>query len=182
MEIRTLKSLIGGDANNRKSNDFYPTPGYAIDDILNRVKFEGDIWEPSCGNGAISKKLKERGYDNIRSSDLYDYGYGESGIDFMKQQYPCDNIITNPPFNISTKFAIHGLNFVRKKMVLLNKLTFLEGKERQSKLFNQNHLESVYVYSHRINFADENKRGGMLSFAWFVFDKRHNGPANIFWI
>jgi hypothetical protein len=178
-----ITRLIGGDTGKRKKNDFYPTPSWAMDYLLDNVTFEGNIWEPACGNGSISKELIKRDY-NVYSSDLNDYGYGDTGIDFLKKQMQYDNIITNPPFNKSTEFALHGLNLVRNKLVLLNKLTFLEGKVRKSKLFSQNKLERVFVFSERLNFdlSLNKKTGGMLSFAWFIFDKNYQGKPTIEWI
>lgn len=181
MKIKEIGRLIGADTGNRKKNDFYPTPGWVIDSILDRVTFDGPVWEPACGNGAISKKLISRGYD-VRSTDLYDYGYGFPDNDFLQMQEPWDNIITNPPFNISTKFALHGLNVVRHKLVLFNKLTFFEGKERKVKLFSQKKLEKVFVFSERVNFLKDEATGGMLSFAWFVFDKNYSGYPTVEWI
>ena len=44
--------------------------------------FRGDIYEPCCGQGHISKVLIENGY-NVFSSDLVDRGYGTPRIDFL---------------------------------------------------------------------------------------------------
>ncbi len=184
MKVKEMTGLIGGDKGSRRKNDFYPTPKYVTDMLLDRITFEGKIWEPACGDGAISKELIARGYD-VKSTDLNDYDYGTPGLDFLKSLEQYDNIVTNPPFNLSTKFALHGLNLVRKKLVLFNKLTFLEGKIRRNKLFNQNKLEKVIVFSERLNFAfpdEKGGKGGMLAFAWFVFDKNYNGEARIEWI
>lgn len=40
------------------------------------------IWEPACGRGAISKVLKDSGY-NVWSTDIFDYGYGDEHFDFL---------------------------------------------------------------------------------------------------
>jgi len=181
MSLKQMNALIGGNTGKRKAHDFYPTPKWAVDAILDRVTFTGSIWEPACGDGAISKNLISRGYD-VRSTDLIDHGYGFSGFDFLKMQEPWTNIITNPPFNLSTKFALHGLNIVSDKLVLLNKLSFLEGKVRRDTLFSQRKLEVVYIFGERLNFDPNSTGTGMMAFAWFVFDKKHEGPARIEWI
>jgi hypothetical protein len=65
--------------------------------------FEGDIWEPACGDGAISKVLETAGY-RVVSTDLIDRGYGAGGHNFLKSTKPlAKNIITNPPY------GTHGL-------------------------------------------------------------------------
>jgi hypothetical protein len=65
--------------------------------------FEGTIWEPACGDGAISKVLEAAGYDVI-STDLIDRGFGQGGVDFLKTTKALGrNIVTNPPY------GTHGL-------------------------------------------------------------------------
>lgn len=178
MSVQSLHRLIG-HGNNRVKDDFYPTPTNATLALLEREKFEGDVWEPACGDGAISKLLKLQGYD-VYSSDLVDRGYGDAHFDFLNSWRQHDNIVTNPPFNIGTKFAIHSLHCARKKVAIFQKLTFLEGKERRDKLYSLNMLRRVYVFSERQAFGDH--KGGMLAFAWFVFDKEYSGKAEISFI
>lgn len=178
MSIRQLHRLIG-HGNNRVKDDFYPTPTDSTLALLEREKFEGDIWEPACGDGAISKLLKLQGYD-VYSTDLVDRGYGDAHFDFLNCWRQHDNIVTNPPFNIGTEFAIHALHCARKKVAIFQKLTFLEGKTRRDKLFCHNMLRRVYVFSERQAFGDH--KGGMLAFAWFVFDKEYKGNAEITFI
>lgn len=178
MSVQQLHRLIG-HGNNRVQDDFYPTPTNATQALLEREKFEGDVWEPACGDGAISKLLKLQGYE-VYSSDLVDRGYGDAHFDFLNSWRMHDNIVTNPPFNIGTKFAIHSLHCARKKVAIFQKLTFLEGKERRDKLYSLNMLRRVYVFSERQSFGDH--KGGMLAFAWFVFDKEFSGNAEIIFI
>ena len=179
--MKTAYQMVGHNYNkDRVKNDFYETPKDAIQDLIKYEKFEGNIWECSCGNGAISKPLKEVGY-TVYSSDLIDRGYGEVK-DFLTTYKKVDNIITNPPFNLATEFTLHGLNSVNKKMALLCKLSFLEGKKRSSVLFNQNKLKKVLIFSRRLGFKKNDKKGGLMAFAWFIYDVNYNGLPTIDWI
>lgn len=76
---------IAGHKNNgeRERDDFYPTPPHATQTLLDMVKFEGDVWECACGDEAISKVLEQNGF-KVYSSDLFDRGYGDVGVDFFK--------------------------------------------------------------------------------------------------
>ena len=178
---QTTLSYIGHNSNkDRNENDFYETPLDAIQDLIRYEKFFGNVWECSCGKGAISKPLIDNGYD-VYSSDLIDRGYGDVK-DFLKTNLKYDNIITNPPFNIATEFAIHGLNCINNKMALLLKLSFLEGKKRTSVLFNQNNLKKVLVFSRRLGFKKKDKKGGLMAFAWFIWEKDYNGKPTIEWL
>ena len=98
MTSKSSMQMVGHNLNNdRNKNDFYPTPPEATLALLNKQKFEGNIWECACGDGAISKILIDEGYD-VYSSDLIDRNYGDVGLDFLESNKKYDNIITNPPF------------------------------------------------------------------------------------
>ena len=63
MRKSTLQ-LVGHNLNNnRVENDFYPTPPYATNALLDREKFIGNIWECACGNGDMSEVLIKNGYN-----------------------------------------------------------------------------------------------------------------------
>lgn len=97
----------------RAAFEFYPTPPEATRALLSVESFQGDIWEPACGDGAISKVLEAAGYQVV-STDLIDRGYGAGGHNFLKSETPlAKNIITNPPY------GTHGLGdaFVRRALI-----------------------------------------------------------------
>ena len=66
----------------RQKDDWYPTPPAATKALLDVEGFGHEVWEPACGDGAISKLLDEWGFRSI-STDLNDYSYGKSGVDFL---------------------------------------------------------------------------------------------------
>jgi|TARA_B100000085_G_scaffold86419_1_gene77997 hypothetical protein len=160
--------------------DFYPTPEIATLKLLEKESFKGNIWECACGDGAISKILKSKNYE-VFSSDIVFRDYGEKTIDFLNSKMIFDNIITNPPFKLSLEFALHGLKSVKNKMVLFQKLVFLEGIKRKKELFSLNKLKNIYVISNRLKFKGY-KTGGLMCFAWFIFDVNYNGKPTIDWI
>src|SRR6202795_2936532 len=51
--------------------DYFPTPRWATFALIDNEKFAGEIWESACGDGTMSRVLKETGQP-VRSSDLYD--------------------------------------------------------------------------------------------------------------
>ena len=134
-EYTKAEKIAGyGNKNDRAVGDFYPTPSFVLFPILEKEKFEGTILEPCCGEGHISKELLSKGFD-VTSRDLFDRGYGETGIDFLfiPQPKTFDNIITNPPYNLALEFAQTSLIVARKKIALLMKINFL-------KELNENHF------------------------------------------
>ena len=179
---KTSMLFVGHNNNNdRKDNDFYPTPEIATTKLLEKESFKGDIWECACGDGAISKPLIKNNY-NVYSSDLIDRGYGEPGINFLESDRKVDNIITNPPFNLSLEFFEQALKLTKYKIAFLHKLTYLEGLKRHEKIFKLNKLKNIYVFSKRLAFEKNGKNNGLMCFAWFVFDVNYNGKPTIDWI
>ncbi|MEC5422096.1 hypothetical protein QGM71_01135 [Virgibacillus sp. C22-A2] len=174
----------------REKNDFYPTPPHATESLLNRVNFEGSVWEPACGDGAICKVLEEKEY-KVYATDKYDRGYGVYDIDFLTWDWTKTfnhrpaNIITNPPYKIAQEFVERSLECTTGKVAMLLKLNFLESARRYE-MFNNTPLKHVLVFSKRLNFyegtLEGNKRSGVLAFAWYVWEHGYEGQPQIDWI
>ena len=83
----------------REENDFYATQPIAIDKLYATGELTcKDIWECACGQGDLSKRLEDFGY-NVTSTDLIDRGYGKGGVDFFKcNEVFNGDILTNPPY------------------------------------------------------------------------------------
>lgn len=181
-KLKRAQSLVGTSAG-RPEHDFYPTPREATVALLERETFIGDIWEPACGDGAISKVLEEHGH-TVRSTDLIDRGYGEGGKDFLWSTDTATNIITNPPFTLGEEFIRKSLSCTTGKVVMLTKLQFLEGAKRK-KMFESTPLKTVYVFSKRLTMTrngEKMKNSGMIAFQWMVWEHGYEGPPTIQWI
>lgn len=164
--------------------DFFPTPGWATMALLDNETFVGEIWEPACGNGAMAEVLKSQGYSVI-ASDLYDRGYGMTGIDFLTSDMSSANIITNPPYNSAENFIKSGMSRFQGKFALLLRLAFLEGSNRYKTIFSRNPPSRVWVFSERITFYPEGAvraGSGTTAYAWFVWDKSSAGQTELKWI
>jgi len=163
--------------------DFFPTPRWATFALMDNEIFRGDVWECACGDGAMSKVL-EISNKNIRSSDLFDRGYGEIGKDFTKATKSAENIITNPPYNCAEEFVASGLKVAKRKFALLLRLAFLEGANRANTIFSKSPPSRVWVFSERITFYPsgvEPKGSGTTAYAWFVWDKDANTNSELHW-
>ena len=62
--------------------DFYATPSWVTEALLRHIHFRGPIWEPCCGDGAISAVLGRHGY-TVVSTDIAGPGFCTPGIDFL---------------------------------------------------------------------------------------------------
>jgi hypothetical protein len=173
------------DVENREKNDFYPTPPEGTLALLSVEDFDGKIWEPACGDGAISKVLIEHGYE-VESTDLVDRGFGTPRIDFLMEYRTVPNIVTNPPFKLALPFVQHALSCTTGKVAMLVRLAWLEGIERRA-LFESSPLARVWVFSKRLTMVragDESLRGGgsMTAFAWLVWEHGHRGRPELGWV
>jgi hypothetical protein len=164
--------------------DFFPTPSWATHALIDNERFQGEIWECACGDGAMSKVLQQAA-PNVISSDLYRRGFGESGVDFLTSNRRSANIVTNPPYNAAEGFVRQGLESADRKFALLLRLAFLEGANRQRSIFAKSAPSRVWVFSERITFypaGAERKGSGTTAYAWFVWDKDASGGTELKWL
>lgn len=187
MNATLIAPMVGGrEAGSRRGDDFYPSPPEAVHALCDVEQFTGAIWEPACGDGAISKVLEARGYDVV-STDLVDRGYGQGRIDFlMEQRALAPNIITNPPFKNAEAFADKALILTSGKVAFLLRLVWLAGKSR-GKMFATAPLARVWAFSGRLPMMhrhdyDGPKSSSAIDFAWFVFEHGHNGKPELGWL
>ena len=110
----------------RAGEDFYATPAWVTEALLRHIHFRGPIWEPCCGDGAMSTVLGRRGY-TVVSTDIAARGFGTPGVDFLAcRTVPkgCRSIVTNPPYGDSGSHAGQSrsptamLNFLRHALML----------------------------------------------------------------
>ena len=163
--------------------DFFPTPPWATYALIENERFRGETWESACGDGAMSQVL-ETACKRVISSDLYDRGYGEAGVDFINATRTVNNIITNPPYNCAEAFVRTGTQQAKQKFALLLRLAFLEGANRANTIFAKVPPARVWVFSDRITFypkGAERKGSGTTAYAWFVWDKDAPNGTELKW-
>ena len=145
------------------------------------------IWECACGQGHLSKILIDKGYI-VKSTDLIDRGYGEGGIDFLKQREGWHgDILTNPPYKYAEDFVEKALKLLEQgnHCVMFLKVQFLEGQSRRE-LFEHCPPKYVYVHSKRANCAKngnfEKYGSNAICYCWYIWEKGFKGESIIRWI
>jgi len=164
--------------------DYFPAPEWATHALIANEKFEGSIWEPACGDGAMSRVLETTGAP-VLSTDLFDRGYGEAGVDFLKSDHVADNIVTNPPYNSAEAFVKADLVQARWKVALLLRLALIEGANRQRTIFARTPPTRIWVFSERITFYPAGavqKGSATTAYSWFVWDKQDIGKTEMKWL
>src|SRR5262245_26829057 len=103
----------------RVERDYYPTPSWVIDALVEHVDIEGlRVWEPACGDGRGAEALKTRGAI-VQATDIEDRGYahldGLADFTLPSQLGLFDTgghavrlnaIITNPPLGPRGTLAV----------------------------------------------------------------------------
>lgn len=178
-----VKRQVGSDPEGkglRHAEDFYRTGEVATRALLAVERFPGTIWEPACGDGAMSRVLETSGA-KVLSSDLYDRGYGDSPRDFLatKSIANIDHIVTNPPYELLDEFVLKAVELNPPgKVAMIARLQWLEGQRRKKKIFDVCPPTRVWVFSCRVpmtrgDLAEE--KTGLIAYAWFIWDMRIKG-------
>jgi len=176
----------------RAANDWYMEQADAPEALLRAERFSGLSWDPACGVGTIPKALIAAGL-RCAGTDLIYRGYigpeQYAPMDFLAAEAIPDevaNIVSNPPFNLSRKFADRALSIATHKVAFLLPLTFLEGQSRALWL-ETTPLARVHVFAYRVSMPPGEllmsgavePTGGKKAFAWFVWEQGWRGPAQI---
>lgn len=175
----------------RAAHDWYVDPPAATEALLRAERFSGPCWDPACGVGTIPSTLQRAGLDAI-GSDIVDRGYRDARgvadvVDFLATPARLiANIISNPPYKLAQDFAECALVMASHKVALLLPLTFLEGGKR-CRWLERTPLARVHVFSWRISMppgellqaGTVKPEGGKKAFAWFVWEQRWQGPAQV---
>lgn len=174
------KNFSCNNLGQRKKSDFYETPYSMTWQLLEKETFDKSkkILEPSCGDGAIVKVLRDAGYDVV-GKDL------SLGQDFLKEEEKYETIITNPPFSLALEFVLKAKELCNKFIFLLP-ASYLHGKERYDKIYTDTKfpLSKVYIFT-RYPLLGEALRNdgkyntGMMVYAWYIWDKNHVGKAHL---
>jgi hypothetical protein len=186
----------------REGQDFYATPAWVTEALLRHVRFRGPIWEPCCGDGAMSTVLASHGYDVV-STDIAERGFGTAGIDFLTcptVPHGCRSIVTNPPYGDSgshegqTRSPSAMLHFLRHAMALtasvqgqlalLVRLQWLAGI-RAADMLSAGPFAATVILTRRIQWFDlgEFTKRAQHHHAWVVLDHAHppgRPPALLF--
>lgn len=177
------KNFSTNDASGkRKKSDFYETPYSMTHQFLDVENFDFslDFLEPACGNNAIVDVLKKY----TPNVTFYD-----KETDFLKEEKMYSYIVTNPPFSLAKEFILKAKEVAENKFAFLLPLSYLHGKTRYDLIYTKREfpLAKVYVFT-RYPMLGEPLRSdgkyntGMMVYAWYVWDRKHEGAPEIHWL
>jgi len=182
----------------REPLDFYRTPKWCVDALLEREKFPPLVLDPGCGDGSILKALRAakrrpgafRGFgvelDPERAAEATRAGLRVIEGDFlfyasrMRGLSPAAAVVGNPPYRLAADFARAALELVPHyaKVAFLLRLNFLGSSRRRIDLVGERSpLRRVIVLSKRPSFTGG--RTDACEYAWFVWVRNYRGPASL---
>ena len=171
--------------------EFYPTPPEATRALLSVEEFDGSIWEPACGEGAISDVLVKAGY-KVVSTDLILRGYGEGQVDFLRETTArAKHVVTNPPYGrgLGDAFVRHALNLTREtggSVAMLLNLASLAHPTRHE-LWTAHPPAIIYALDELVCWPEgrpELARSSTAThrYCWVVWKPGHAGRPAFWWL
>jgi hypothetical protein len=179
-----------GKKTERQANDYYATPDWLIDAIIDqeigrRTEYK-NVLEPGVGEGAIVDRLlaNRQNIGNITGVDIVDYPNRKDNCKFIQQDYrhfalqtseKFDLILGNPPFTLAREFITASLPLLASygKLILLLRLNFYGGQRRSSWL--ESHMpDRCWVTPKRPIFVG--KTSDATEYAWFVWEQHDECP------
>ena len=144
-------------------------------------------WENACGNGALAKELKRLGYNVVKETDLFDRGYGDSGIDFLKCNEVFEgNIITNPPYSMINDWIVKSIKLATNKSYIFCRIQTIETINRYERIFKNNPPILICPFVKRINCyrnGDTSFKQSAVCYSWFIWDNTiDNTDTKVRWL
>lgn len=170
------KAYMHSAKSKRNESDLYHTPKSLVWELLKREKFER-VWEPACGNGAISDELDAYGILEL-ATDV------SMGFDFLSDStVHMGDILTNPPFSLWDEFVMHAKSHCTGRVCMLGRTDCFGAHSRNvNGIWDQ--LEKIYIFDRRIDYRTPLRDDGLFHVGamvtgWFIWDTTQ--PAETKW-
>jgi hypothetical protein len=178
--VHANDAAMGNLGYERHAEDFYATPADVTRAVLPFLLMHRDkwcqVWEPACGDGAMSEVLKEA-FNDVFSTDLVLRGYAhaqQDSRDFLLENLPFPGIIvTNPPFgDLAEKFIRHALELTEEHrgvvaMLLRNEY---DSASTRNDLFSRLPFARKVVLTWRPKWIADSTGSPRHNYSWFIWD------------
>ena len=170
----------------RKPRDFYETPEWVTRELTKHVDLPLNIWEPACGNGAMSRVLIQQGYDGTATDSEPGPASGGSKSDFLVDAWlgtiRTPAVVTNPPFQAAQAFverAIEATRTVQGMVCMLLPSDWDHAAKRRHLFRDCPQFAGRVVLTKRIRWfegsAEDKGKQPMGNHCWFIWDWSHAG-------
>ena len=159
----------------REANDYYSTDETAIRLLHKNGLLDKDVpyWETAVGGGRLANELIRLGYNVSKATDLFDRGYGESGVDFFQCKEVFEgNLITNPPYKHINEWIKHSIDLAAKRSYIFCRIQTIETMKRYH-IFKKYPPLYICPFVKRVQCYrnnDTSLKGSAVCYAWFIWD------------
>ena len=159
----------------RVALDHYETEEWVTRVLMRHVDLKR-VWEPAVGKGKMAKELS-RIVGDVRGTDVHDYGFGYSVMNFMDAFDDWDgDIVTNPPFDIADLFIDRALRLTKQhrgKVAMLLRNEFDCAAARRN-VFDHPFAMKIVLLK-RPRWIDGSTGSPRHNYAWYVWDWNYDG-------
>lgn len=173
----------------RRNLDFYPTPEWATNTLLDLVDIDGPVLECCSGENDIANVLAVRGnhvftndIDLSRPSDWH-FDATDPRVWTCREEERFDWVITNPPFYYAPAIIPLAYAHARVGIAMYLRITYLEPtqkgrRSRRGHWLAANPISDLIVLP-RLSHTGDGKTD-FATCAWMIWDKRQpvNGNRN----
>ena len=158
----------------RRERDFYPTPAWATEILLDRVMVSGSVLEPCAGQGHIANALRRgRRRVEVVTNDVDPRLTADFHLDALFDEFATkfkvDWIISNPPFNLADLIVPRCLEMAEWGVAMLLRLSWLEPTKARGSFLEKNPPSTLIILP-RISFTGDGSTDSVTT-AWFVWDR-----------
>ena len=164
----------------RPKGDFYPTPKSLVwvakELFLEELDGDKIVFDPCCGNGAISRALMDWGL-SIKENDLF-----MGGVDYLETSFEYPQIVSNPPFSLWDQFVTKAKQEA-EKVIFIGRMNYFGTYSRLKNGLWEN-LKGVYCFDRYVDYRTPERDDGLfhvgaMATAWFVWERGYNQKATI---
>ena len=184
--MRNDPSMIGNSDYERIPLDFYPTPPDATKALFDSgLLWNAEnkiVWEPACGNGAMSNVLKNY-FREVKNTDINPLMDNAAKADFYTYEpdFNFNWIVTNPPYGDEINKFIDRIHYwlAKGKSAAILARNELDSSVRRQKYFgNSEYFAEKRVLTWRPRWFADSKGSPRHNYSWFIWSAydHNNGP------
>lgn len=188
MTFSSDPATLGTSGYERRERDFYPTPPECTKALFQTMLPHGGmhIWEPACGDGAISNVLTEMGH-TVENSDIHPLLDDAMTLDFLTCGHViAHGIVTNPPYGkLAEAFARRCIHHVENGNVqfaaLLMRHEYDAAKGRHPIFGGCPLYYGKLTLLWRPQWIEDSEGSPRFSYAWYIWSNKADGTPKLFY-
>lgn len=165
--------------------EYFQTPPWAINAILDCEVFTPKVVDPCCGDGRMALAAEAAGYKKVWAFDKYDWGFDAPIVDFLTEEgawlqkaVDRSTVFMNPPFSLACQFVDRARELGARKIVCFQRSVWRESQGRRA-WWDANPANRIYQCGNRAvcwygTIPEAARKGGDYQpHSFFVWERGH---------